>query len=290
MSNQIVYSKNNTELLLTKIDSLIQKSRETRNRVANKSHQKGGNLDADEFVTLTTPVNYRTNRQNNRQRGGNVNNLDFDDFVNLSTPVNRQQGGNIDLDDFVNLSTPVNRQQGGNIDLDDFVTLSTPVNRQSGGKSQRKQKGRKQKGRKQKGGNADNNADMDEFVDLDTPVPQNGGNNDGNNDGVESIDLTEPEFVKPAPAEKFTGIDQMSDISKLDFGFAQADAALARFDMLGGGCGCGDDRLVVEGSGGCGSLSYEPSSVSSSQKGGSANIVADLNKALGSVDGLLRGF
>ena len=203
MSRQNVYNNNETDLLLTKIDSLIQKSRATRNRITG--HQ---------------------------QMGGNFNHQSAQ-FVDLDTPV------------------VSNYQRGGNF-----------------------------------------NYQSDQFVDLDTPVVSNyqrGGDGEANIESVEKIDLTEKED-KPKPTEKFQGVDKIDDISKIDFGLEKADEVLSKFDMLGGGCGCGGDEYYPVHSGNCNLQRTAQRTVQRTvQSGGSnQNILADLDSALGSVDSLLR--
>lgn len=252
---------NNTDLLLTKIDNFIQKSKETRNRVVNQSRS--------------------------RQRGGNFDNLgDIDEFVDLSTPVNHQMGGKRNRNKTSNKRVQKRVQKGGNFDIkignDEFVDLDTPINPEN---------------RSQKGGNIkidkiNYNNGFDEFVDLDTPIdPQNkmqkGGNNT-DNDGIKTVDLTEAEEIDSVSKEKFTSVDKISDITKIDFGLEKADKALASFDMIGG-CGCGGyDDVLFNTNNSCGSSSYDETP--KNQNGGSANIVDDLARAFKSVDGLLHGF
>jgi hypothetical protein len=265
MSRQNVYHNNENELLLTKIDALIQKSRETRKRITGYNGQMGGNMS--KYVDLDTPM-APVSPARSRQRGGNMGN-----YVDLDTPMapikSNQRGGN--MGQYVDLDTPMApaHQRGGN--MGNYVDLDTPAPPSSN----------------QRGGN------MSQYVDLDTPAPQNGG---GDEEGIEIIDLTDNDNrgdKETGPKEEFRGVDHINDISNIDFGLEKAEAALSRFDMLGGGCGCGGNKDYPIHTASCGSNSYNRplrQNRQRRQRGGSSNVVADIDRALGSVDRLLQGF
>jgi hypothetical protein len=164
------------------------------------------------------------------------------------------------------------RQRGGNpMGGPTFVSLDTPVDGVM------------------RGGNP-----MGEptFVSLDTPVDgvMRGGNPMGEPTFV-SLDTPVDGVMRggnPMGEPEFIGFDEdIPEFDSLDVGLDQANNALNNFNMIGGGCGCDDFTLNADDEGSCGGNSYNR------QRGGASNTEMEMNnldRALQSIDGLLKGF